>query len=333
MNKTTSIYLDLTRFLASAAVLLGHASYARFNGEWMQGIGFLKHDAVIVFFVLSGYVIAYVSKHKENDIVDYSISRFARLYSVVLPALLITIALDHWGAMLDPQRYSGYAYDYPLIRVFSHLLFISQLHFVSISAFSNGPFWSISFEFWYYVIFAVLFYLKGYKKLISIGVCLLVGIKILLLFPIWMLGVCVFYVGSMKIAKSMGWLLFLGSFVLYYLFHYNSLDHLINAVVADALGDKFVEKLLWAGSFLSDYILAILVGFNFIGFVAISESVSGIFAYCQKPIRFLAGYTFSMYLLHFPLLNFFATIVDSNLVIVLLTVVCIFVVGTMTENK
>jgi peptidoglycan/LPS O-acetylase OafA/YrhL len=111
MNKTTSVYLDLIRFLAGLAVLLGHASYARFRGEWLQGIGFLKHDAVIVFFVLSGYVIAYVATHKEDDIIDYSISRFARLYSVVLPALLLTVFLDNWGALLDPQRYSGYAYD------------------------------------------------------------------------------------------------------------------------------------------------------------------------------------------------------------------------------
>jgi hypothetical protein len=165
------------------------------------------------------------------------------------------------------------------------------------------------------------------------AVCLIAGIKILLLFPIWLLGVWVFHLGSMRITKKIGWLFFVGSFVLYFLFHYFELDHNLNSLVVEMLGTKFVGKLLWSGSFLSDYVLSSLVALNFIGFVAISESVSSVFLSWQKEIRFFAGYTFSMYLLHFPLLNFFASMIDSNLLVITLTISCIFVVGSFTEKK
>ena len=60
MQRTTSVYLDLLRFLAAAVVFAGHAYPQRLTGGvpalwrfWSFG-----NDAVMVFFVLSGFVIA-----------------------------------------------------------------------------------------------------------------------------------------------------------------------------------------------------------------------------------------------------------------------------------
>jgi len=52
--------------------------------------------AVSVFFVLSGYVIAHVLSTREKTPLEFTASRFARLYSVLLPALAITAVCD-WG--------------------------------------------------------------------------------------------------------------------------------------------------------------------------------------------------------------------------------------------
>ena len=96
MHRNLSIYLDLVRFLAALMVFVVHANYERFTG----GLPLLWHfkdlgnDAVMVFFVLSGFVIAYVAAHKERTIEEYAASRFARLYSVVVPALILTMLLD-----------------------------------------------------------------------------------------------------------------------------------------------------------------------------------------------------------------------------------------------
>ena len=69
MNRTTSIYLDLVRFLAAVVVLLTHLAYKRFTGgliiEWRT----YGNDAVMVFFVLSGYVIAHTVATRDRELV------------------------------------------------------------------------------------------------------------------------------------------------------------------------------------------------------------------------------------------------------------------------
>ena len=66
MNRGTSAYLDLLRFLCAAIVILVHADWLQIDGRlplvWrLPGAG---HDAVIVFFVLSGFVIAHVAQDR-----------------------------------------------------------------------------------------------------------------------------------------------------------------------------------------------------------------------------------------------------------------------------
>jgi peptidoglycan/LPS O-acetylase OafA/YrhL len=59
-----SIYFDLTRVVAAAVVLLSHYGPSLFG---TSDTLFPGHDAVIVFFVLSGYVIALVSDTKMSQ--------------------------------------------------------------------------------------------------------------------------------------------------------------------------------------------------------------------------------------------------------------------------
>lgn len=56
-------------------------------------------QAVDAFFVLSGFVIAHVSAVKERDARTYFISRAARIYSVAIPAIILTSILDAIGSL------------------------------------------------------------------------------------------------------------------------------------------------------------------------------------------------------------------------------------------
>ena len=87
-----------------------HANYDRFTGGLpvVWRISHLGNDAVMVFFVLSGFVIAYVANSKEKTIESYFISRFARLYSVVLPALILTIIFDYFGSRIAYELYDSW---------------------------------------------------------------------------------------------------------------------------------------------------------------------------------------------------------------------------------
>jgi peptidoglycan/LPS O-acetylase OafA/YrhL len=57
-----------------------------------------SHLAVMVFFVLSGCVIAYTTFQRHpGDVQKYIIARLSRLYSVVIPALILTGILFFMG--------------------------------------------------------------------------------------------------------------------------------------------------------------------------------------------------------------------------------------------
>ena len=90
MNRAFSIYLDLVRFVAAVLVYLWHSNQkAIVDGPVFAG-GY-GPSAVIVFFVLSGFVIAYVVETKERDWRRYLAGRGARIYSVVVPVVVLTL--------------------------------------------------------------------------------------------------------------------------------------------------------------------------------------------------------------------------------------------------
>src|ERR1700730_8312582 len=215
MNRSTSIYLDLVRFLAATTVLIGHANFDELTGglPYLSGLNMATaNDAVIVFFVLSGLVIAYVADTKENTLREFFLSRLARLWSVVVPALLLTVILDYAGSRIAPSLYDPEWTDNPVLRLAANLFFVNELWFSSIRPFSNAPFWSIGYEFWYYVVFAAAFFVRRPASFGWLGlVALVIGPRILVLLPIWLLGVWVYYrTITSPVNAATGWLLVLG---------------------------------------------------------------------------------------------------------------------------
>src|SRR5882757_3377028 len=65
MPRVFSTYLDALRFLAAMAVVIAHFTFPQFTAG-VRHQGELAGLAVTVFFVLSGYVIAYVADKKEH---------------------------------------------------------------------------------------------------------------------------------------------------------------------------------------------------------------------------------------------------------------------------
>ncbi len=350
MNKTVSLYLDLVRFSAALAVFLSHFAFTRLTGgsyQWFREINF-GSDVVIVFFVLSGYVIAYVADSREGDVSTYALSRLSRLYSVVFPALILTFVLDRIGASIDPVAYDGwwYAADRPFFRFFTNLFYINELWFFGIKPSTNSAFWSLGYEFWYYVLFAAGFYFKGKIRVVLILLTLLIsGPKIMILFPIWLFGVGIYYFNRRynKVSEGLGWFLFLSPIFFYWMIKVYGIDHQAISLTKEALGSHFVQYKLWhSDEFVISYLYGLLITMNFIGINAISSRLEGLLSSIERPIRFWAGLTFSMYLFHYPLLQFFNSItlywfeIDNPVRHLLLLVMIISVVvllGSVTEKK
>src|SRR5215471_11975241 len=111
MKRDLSAFLDLERTLAALIVFLGHLSDQRYGGEMLAGFGAQAHTAVVAFFVLSGFVIAWAAQ-RDGSALEYILNRAARIYSVVLPALGLTLIIDHFLISHYSNAVGGSTYQY-----------------------------------------------------------------------------------------------------------------------------------------------------------------------------------------------------------------------------
>ncbi len=280
----------------------------------------------MAFFVLSGYIIAYTADQKDRDLRTFVINRVARLYSVCVPAILITIVADHIGFAADPALYSWHDSALtPALTIGANLLFLNQIWTFDIPLFSNIPYWSLGYEAPYYAIFACMFFLRGWPRLIlTISACLIAGPKILELFPIWLMGAGIYFgMRNRSISRSVGWVVFAGS-----------LAALVPYEAAHA-STWIAHHISFA---VSCYAPGILIMTNIIGATAISRDLGPIMRWNAGWIKKLAGNTFSIYLYHFPLLLCFAALVHDRSKTANVTVTCAalgacFLLGSVSEKR
>jgi len=184
-----SLYLDLVRFLAAMCVFIGHATESGSLYVGYLPFGNFKHDAVIIFFVLSGLVICATATRPGETWITYLTARASRIYSVAIPAVVLSFGLQAIAAFLEP----GHSQPEPSADVFlplSALLFILQSWHPQALPW-NGPYWSLCYEVWYYIIFGILLFVRnsGWRNAVAACAALIAGPAILLLFPIWLMGV------------------------------------------------------------------------------------------------------------------------------------------------
>ena len=311
IDPNLSVFLDLLRFLAAMVVLVGHASGMWLTGGYLWQVQSGLRAAVIVFFVLSGYVIA-ATVNKTPTAVGYAAARLSRLYSVVIPALALTFILDYIGASLRPDFYYGevtratagdanitdnVAQRYLLSALFLQKWWVLELPHPNPG--TNNPFWSLSFEFAYYVSFFILTFMRGRMKIIMIAMLfLLTGPEVLALWPIWLLGVFVWRART-KVSVRWGWLMTISALAGFTAFFY---------LRSDLRQIDIVLKSIFGRDLVSDYFVAICTALLVLGFSAVSRALPFSAAWIAKPVRYIADHTFEVYLLHFPILYFAAAI-------------------------
>lgn len=334
MTPALSTYLDLIR-LASAVVVFFH-HLGRLTGRY-DVLATYGEDAVMVFFVLSGFVIAYVTHTKEQSPTTYMVSRLARLYSVAVPALVLTVLFDYIGRSFDPTLYAGwYESSYPWIRVLVSAGFVNQLWSFDIQYFGNPPYWSISYEFWYYVLFAILMFARQRAWLIAAWT-VFVGPLIVLLLPVWLAGVWVYRHRQFNTSTTTAWAMALVPIAIYVGYCMAGAREVLTTftdsfIVPITGSPYYLHK---ARFFLHDYVLTVLIVIHFLGAMVLCRRFS--FGKLSLPIQEAAAYTFSLYLLHFPLMYCLAAIWQSNSVardtfICVTTLLVVWGVGSVTEK-
>lgn len=297
MNRTTSLYLDIIRPLAAFMVLLSHATFANLSDGQIGFMAPLGVQAVDAFFVLSGFVIAYVCTTKEKDAASYFISRATRIYSVAIPALLLVIVLDGIGMKKDAATYDGPFQNITAGLLIRSVLFIGEMWHAHRFPGSDGPYWSLGFEVWYYIAFGMFMFAPGkWRWIMTVLVMCVIGPKVVVMFPVWLMGVAAYYICRKKgIAEPVGWVLFLFSFILlavYEITPHSPLQPFINLSFS-------LQRLETTAQ---DYFLGLVFSMNIIGFSAVSHRFASVFERGARAIRWIAGGTFSLYLMHLPVM-------------------------------
>lgn len=193
MKNTTSSFLDALRVASALIVFASHCAQ-----HWDDSVSAVlrpyAHHAVVAFFVISGYVIAFATMGRPHATGrQYAVARISRLYSVVIPAIGLTVLLQIVGTAMNADAYREVSRGFDGLRYILCTVFMQSSWFLSASPPTNGPFWSLSYEAWYYAAFGVWFFTpsRALKIALLCLVLLIAGPNIMLLAPAWLLGVFV----------------------------------------------------------------------------------------------------------------------------------------------
>jgi peptidoglycan/LPS O-acetylase OafA/YrhL len=295
-----STYLDLVRFSAAVVVFFCHATDVTAKFMWqLQPHGM---EAVVVFFVLSGFVVRHVSATRETSARSYAISRLARLYSVVWLVVPVTLVADAIGEAARPELYVRLTSFTSPWDVLGCLAFLNELWGVHLQIGSNGPYWSLGFEAWYYLMLGLALFLTGRWRAVGVAVAAIVaGPRILLALPMWLVGVACWEIvcgrrrGWLhRIGRGLGVAMLLAPLPLYLVLRSHRGD-----AYSLYLPFEATARAAWTSVYFQA--VALLFAVQLIGFAAVAGTFAGITRRVGPPIRWLAGATFTLYLLHLPI--------------------------------
>jgi peptidoglycan/LPS O-acetylase OafA/YrhL len=309
-STATSVLLDVLRLASAIAIAGAHLTQPYFSVGWPNLTDEGK-PALVMLFLLSGLVIRYVTVLRRGKMTDFWVDRISRVYSVVVPALVFTIIASYLAMRTNPAYYMpnwGIANSRPLLRIGMNLIFMAQSWNLTLDPFANSPFWTLSYEVFYYVFYAVAFYLAGIRRAFwLVIVAVLAGQHILLLLPLWLIGclahdiyqrgrdprispkklnlsfLAVGVGGALLVPATFKLLIYLKGFVTRFFWaHHHAPINLHWAYTYYAEGLPTVFALLWMMLLFER--------------LKVAEKASWV-----RWVRLLSEATFPLYLLHFPL--------------------------------
>jgi peptidoglycan/LPS O-acetylase OafA/YrhL len=309
MKPGVSLYLNLVRVSAALMVFFEHfrehtrnsfALFWRAHPLLYRYSGPLSLTAVIVFFVLSGYMIAHVLTTRENTPLQFCASRLARLYSVAIPALILAAATNYMEAWRYPHAFDAYANVPDVLRYLSAGLFVTNYWVWADLAPPNLPYWTLGHEAAYYTGIALFAFTRRHIRVLSLTVLtLLAGPTILLLAPTWLLGYWAYHFSHrMQLRPGASFAIWIASAAL--------------LLLCPLLQIYFRQPLPFLrmpdshlGSLLASYAAAICFTANVLSFNGFSAKAETFFQPVAGLIGWLGSITFALYMFHQPLLSFF----------------------------
>lgn len=272
--------------LLAQLVLVGHAFgfyFNYWNGFFPEKAPYIQSVAVVGFFVVSGFLICRSAlsniEYRGGDYIRYYVDRFARIYTALLPCLAFVLVVDY----LFLKVLGGFELDSNLgiKTLINNILLKPSMPFGTMR-----PIWSLMYEWWIYILFGGLVFLR---KNWFVGVaCVCLG------------GYFTFAVNAKGEAGHLEFIWFLGAVGAFYFdkFHSSTYAWRIFAVAIVGAILVYMRTLdaynLLAGSLLSISVIALAVGFN--------SNRSEVAPRVSSFFNILAGYSFTLFLTHYSVL-------------------------------
>ena len=158
------IALDVVRVVAALLVVMQHVGPYHF--AFLGPLNRLGQEAVMIFFLLSGFVI-YANEHNRlHDLKGYYLRRMRRIYPTFLIALFVTALIAYANGTL--------ARDFSWWELWGNLAALQDISAlkpgVIVSPFlGNDPLWSLSHEIFFYAVFPVVIFLATVKIILQLG--------------------------------------------------------------------------------------------------------------------------------------------------------------------
>jgi peptidoglycan/LPS O-acetylase OafA/YrhL len=319
-------WLDLLRGLAAIAVFAGHLrsifflDYADIKPNIVANVFYFitgfGHQSVIIFFVLSGFFIAKTIQESIDrnkwSFKDYFINRFIRLQVVLLPALLLGFFWDSLGLMMYPESI-GYLGQIPTLpeavpigrlgftTFIGNILFLQTIYTPTFG--SNSPMWSLANEFWYYMIFPLIYFsiipryntLKRLLFLLIAGLILIIiGYKIAIYFLVWLIGAFMYFYRK------------------YYLKHYEINHFYLKTATLSVLVLFFLMlfyiRLGILPSICNDFTLGVISGV----FILLLSFIKMDKISLKKVTIYVSNLSYTLYLTHIPIALFLCSSLSNN---------------------
>ncbi|SIN98430.1 acyltransferase family protein [Halodesulfovibrio marinisediminis] len=304
LSNGSSVSLDFIRAAASQAVMIGHGisfcgvfkSYHPPNFPWIQNI------SVVVFFILSGFLISYsMAAKKENSqykFRHYFVDRFSRIYTAFVPALAFVLAIDLITKFFFGSNYR-YERAFNIETLLGNLLQFQDFPILrAITSFGSArPFWTLAVEWWIYMFVGyVVFYLMRKDQIQRFDWIIL---SLLSIIPIYN------FFGGRGNGLMLFWLYGTAAFVVW------------NSCLLNRF--SIAKKIFFL--FLFGYIAGLRVGLTLreydslfafciaIMILLIVELASNIklFTFFTNFSKYIASFSYTLYLTHYSVFDFLTT--------------------------
>jgi peptidoglycan/LPS O-acetylase OafA/YrhL len=303
-----SLLIALFRGMAALQVAAGHLRAETFPSlrsvetptllyqAFAFATGF-AHQAVVVFFLISGWLVGGSLLNKIDQpqaIRSYAIDRLTRLWTVLVPTFLLILVV---GIGMDVLK-AGTA-DFSAMNEYSALSFLGNLlglQTVVVPNFGgNYALWSLANETWYYILFPLLLWMFRGRGILLQGacaitialICALLPYAIVLYFSIWLLGV---FFSRIRIDCGNG-----------------VRTVLVVAAVCAAVYYRFrgSNDDLVPASFIQDLVSSLpILAFLSTMHIRIAPQ-SGALSRLRKFAHFFSEFSFTLYVVHIPLIALF----------------------------